>query len=132
MEKTNVSVYLTLAGKSFDVDYVTRKIGIAPTFTRSKDEVLGNGRLFGHTEWGIGIEEEISLDIEKQLNKILLMVHDEASILSSLSNELGAEWHFMFVVRIWDGVVPSMFLSKEFISFAAGICAQIDFDTYVF
>lgn len=48
--------YLTLIGDDFDTALVSKLIGRLPTYVREKAEVLGNGQLFGHCEWGVETE----------------------------------------------------------------------------
>ena len=131
MNKSTVGVHLTLIGDDFELSNVSSKLGIFPTYTRNKDELLKNGREFGRTEWGIGFECEPSIDIEDQYRKILSMVQDKTDILTQLCVECDAEWHILFVVYIENGDVPALYLSKGFIAFAAAIGAQVGFDTYV-
>ena len=131
MNTSSVSIELALVGDDFDIHYVSQKLGIDPTNTRSKDEVLGNGRKFGHTEWSIEIEREASLDIENQYGKIMSMVQSKTDLLVQLCSECDAEWHILFVIYVENGAVPGMYLSTEFIAFSAAIGAQIGLDTYV-
>lgn len=132
MEETAVSAYFTLIGDDFDVNYVTNVLDITPSETRYKDEILGNGRKFGHTEWGISTGHEVSLDINNQFNTIFALVYDKIDLLSQLCVECNAEWHILFVITIENGYAPAMYFKKDFIHFAAAIDAQIGFDTYIY
>ena len=131
MDKTTVSAHLILAGDSFDIDYVTGVLGIHPTIVRRKGEVLHNGRLFESTIWGIGTEYEISRDIASQYSKILHAVQEKTELLARICTECQAEWYIDFVIYIENGINPAMHLSKEIVSFAGAIGAQIDFDMYI-
>ena len=131
MIKSTVGISLTLCGDDFDVQYVSNKLGIMPTQSRGKDEVLGNGRRFGMTEWSLEIEKECSYNIENQYQKIMLLTQDKTSLLSELCVECNARWYISFVIYIENGDVPSPFLTKEFVAFAAAIGASVDFDIYV-
>ncbi|MCL2153535.1 MAG: DUF4279 domain-containing protein [Oscillospiraceae bacterium] len=129
--KSTVGASLALCGDDFDVDYVSNKLGINPTHIRNKDEVLNNGRRFGQTEWAVEFERECSYSIENQYQKIMSMVKDKTDLLSELCAECNATWHIAFYIYIENGDVPSPYLTKEFIAFAAAIGATVDFDIYV-
>ena len=131
MKETMVSVSLTLIGDDFDLAYVSNTLNILPTYTRNKDEVLGNGRLFGHTEWGIGTDYEPSHDIGIQIQRILDTILDKEDTLQTICTECNAQWHILVVIYIVKGKTPIMILPKKLISIAAAIEAQIGFDTYV-
>ena len=45
--------HLTLIGKQFDTQKVSDWLGTQPTWERHPTEILNNGRMFGHTEWGV-------------------------------------------------------------------------------
>ena len=50
--KSTIELRLTLVGNDFNVELVTKTLGITPNFTRDKKEILKNGKEFGDTEWG--------------------------------------------------------------------------------
>ena len=131
MDKTTISTHFTLSGDDFDIEYVSEALAILPNYTRSKDEVLKNGRKFGHTEWGIETEYDISLDVEEQFEKVYSIISEKVEILERLRVECNAEWSILFVIKIENGETPAMHLSKKIVKFAATIDAEIDFDVYV-
>lgn len=131
MDKTTVSTHLTLSGDEFDIGYVSDILATQPDYIRYKDEVLKNGRKFGHTEWGIETDYEVSLDVEEQFKKLHTRIIEKVEILARLREECNAEWSILFVIKIENGEAPAMHLSKETIKFAAMIDAEIDFDVYV-
>ena len=45
--------HLTLIGKLFDTKMVSERFQTQPTWEKHPTDVLNNGRLFGHTEWGV-------------------------------------------------------------------------------
>ena len=131
MTKTTVLAYFTLIGDNFDIDYVTQVLDTPPTGTRNRNEVLGNGRVFGHTEWGISTQEESSRDIEIQLNKVIAPYFDKIDLLNKVRVQCHAEWNILIVVYIRNGDVPAMTFSKENLKFFASIDAEVGFDTYI-
>ena len=132
MAKTTVSAYFTLTGEDFDVDYVTQVLGIQPTYLRDKNEVLGNGRLFGHTEWGTNTQLEESKDIEIQVDKVIAPYLDKVDLLNMVQVKCNAEWSFGIVVYSREDGAPAMGFSKEQLKFFASIEAKhVDIDFYV-
>ena len=129
--ETEISVNITLSGDCFDLEYVTNTLGINPTYKRNNTEILGNGKVFGYTEWGIGTGYEKSLDIEVQFLKIYSLLKYKEIVLANLAIDCNAEWHIVFVIKIENGDVPAMVIPKEMIEFCYKIGAEIGFDTYV-
>jgi len=128
---TVVCANLTLVGNDFDINYVTESLGVAPTYTRSKDEILGNGRRFGHTEWGIGTDCEESLDIEVQFAKISNQFKGKEHELAKVSKYCNAEWSILIVIKIENGDIPAMVFTRSMLDFCNKIDAEIGFDIYV-
>ncbi len=66
-----VIVYLTLIGHDFDPEKVTRELGVIPTEVRYKNEVLNNGKMFGHTEWSYDTGKISTYDISNSFSCII-------------------------------------------------------------
>ena len=126
-----IKIYLTLIGDDFDCNYVTRIVGLQPSTLRDKNEVLGNGREFGHYEWGIETDLIHTDDLSDIPDKFVLTIPCSSKQLFSLAAELKAQWHILFLVEVYD-VFPALYFSAEFIKFAADIGAQFGFDTYLY
>ena len=129
--KTTVSAHLTLIGDDFDQQLVSRRLGITPTYLRRRDEVLGNGRLFGHAEWGVGSDTESSWDIEVQLEKVLSHFRGMEEEMLRLTKECNAEWHIVIVIMIENGDVPVIMFSQRLTEFCSKTGAVVGFDIYV-
>jgi len=131
MKKTTVVVSFTLGGKDFDVDHVTQMLETQPTYCRTKNEVLGNGRLFGYTKWGTLTQREESTDVEIQVNKAIAPFLDKASLLNQLRLECEAEWQLTIVVYVEEDEPPFMGFTREQMRFLGSIEAEVDFDFYI-
>lgn len=126
-----IRAYLTLVGEDFDVDQVSLEIGMTPDEVRHKDERLGNGSLFGHTEWGIETELKKSDEVEPVLRELFSRINCDPVVLKEVGLKFKAEWHLLILVRIYDEDMPVLFFPADIIQFAAQIGAQIGFDTYL-
>jgi len=130
MDKTNVQANFTIIANVLDHIEVSSVLGIEPSYIRHSNEVLNNGRLFGHDEWGIGTEYEESLDINDQLKKITDAVYDKTAIVNEVCEKFHAKCHFLIVVNVENGEFPAMYFESDFIKFATSINAEIGFDPY--
>ena len=126
-----IKAYLTLIGDDFDLDGVSLSCGIHPTYTRHKNEKLGNGKRFGHTEWGIETDLLVTDDIENVLSELTSKITCSPQTLYEMAQKYSAEWHVLVLLRIFSGEMPVLFFSAEFIQLAAQLHAKIGFDTYV-
>ncbi len=124
---TTITMFLTLIGNNFDPAYVTDRLGIKPDEIRVKNEVLGNGRIFGHYEWGI-CSSKYETDFAKMaIDEVLERIYDKIPLFSVVAKEVMAEWHFLFTFDVYEDF-PVVVFSKEFIQIAAELDAQIGFD----
>lgn len=76
--------YLTLIGDDFDTALVSKLIGRLPTYVREKTEVLGNGQLFGHCEWGVGTELIETFDLQPVSDLLREMINCPTQLLRKL------------------------------------------------
>lgn len=126
-----MQVHLTLVGDDFDTSYVTREIGMQPQSIREKDEVLGNGRLFGHTEWGFHTKLIETDDSEELIASFVSKINCPSETLFRLSQKCSAKWHMGIFVKICNNSSTTLYLCPEAIEFAARLKADVWFDTYV-
>lgn len=127
---TIIQGHLTLIGADFDTSYVTETIGYSAPYIREKDEILGNGRAFGHCEWGVETEQ-IETDNFVELSMLLMNILPcSEQTLAEVAQICGAQWHILFLVKIYDEF-PPIIITPEFTQFAAAISAGIGFDGYV-
>lgn len=133
MDKTQVMVYFSLYGDEFPIDYVTDKLGIQPTNSYRKGDLIPNRSTKVYrkeTSWDLGTEYEESIDVNDQLQKIKQQLQNKSSNINELIKAYSLACKFFIVIKIENGETPALYLSKEFIKFASIIEAEIDIDLY--
>ena len=132
MNTTNVKACFTICSDRLDHSEITKKLKIVPSYVRHSNEILGNGRLFGHDEWGIETDYDISLDISEQLSKMMDVIVDKGIAIRKLCEKFNANNSFLVVINLENGQIPVMSLNSNFIEFAASINAEIGFDVHFY
>ena len=122
-----IKMYLTLIGDNFDPTYITKRLGMNPDEVRVKDEILGNGRKFGHYEWGICSSESEADSLQEVINEILERISDKIPHLASIAKEVNAGWEILFTIDIYHDF-PAVIFPKSFIRAVAELDAEIGFD----
>ena len=125
-----IRAYLTLIGDEFDVDYVSKEMKMDPDEIRKKDEILRNGSLFGHTEWGLETRLEIGDEVEPVLRQLINRTISNVDTMRKLSKELHAAWHILILLKVYNAS-PAIILPLDILQYAVEIGAGIGFDTYV-
>ena len=124
----DILIHFTLVGDYFDTSFVTKKTGIEPMWLREKDEVLGNGRLFGHTEWGIRTRMHTTCDVLPAIKELSSMLACSPCVLRELAHQCNAEWNLLVQMDIRDNKSPAVYFPAEFIKFCGEIGATIGLD----
>ena len=127
-----IKAYLTLIGDQFDPEWVTERLGIKPDSVRLPSELLSNGRLFGHTEWGMETEKQEADDVEAVLQQLFVRVKDCMDEMGKLAEETSAAWNILVYVKSTVEDFPDIVFSAETIRKMALIRATIGLDTYIF
>lgn len=104
----DIQAHFTLIGENFDTQLVTKKTGMMPSWLRQKDELLKNGRLFGHTEWGIETEKFCTDDALPVIEQLFSLITSKPDTLKELANECNAEWNILFSIDIHDENAPAI------------------------
>lgn len=118
---------LTLIGNDFETAYVSEMTGRLPTYVREKTEVLRNGQLFGHCEWGVETEVIETEELPPVSNLLRGMISCPTELLKKIAYDCDAQWNFLFDVDVYDDF-PALYFNSEFIQFAAEIGGMIGFD----
>ena len=126
VELAHIQAHLTLVGEDFDPADITLETGINPTYTRNKDEILRNGRAFGHYEWGIESSMHIGFEIKPAVKELISMVTCDTATLAEIARKHNAQWN----VLIYTRCSPAMVFDAEQINFFAEIGASVGFDNY--
>lgn len=124
--QARIKAHLTLVGDDFDPTDITLETGIKPTYIRYKDEILRNGRAFGHYEWGIESSMHIGFEIKPAVKELISMVTCDTASLAEIARKHNAQWD----VLIDTDYSPSMVFDAEQIKFFAEIGASVGFDNY--
>jgi hypothetical protein len=130
-DATTICAELTLVGERFDIQHVTDEMGISPSKSKKKGEILKSGNVSKDTFWRLDTGYMESLDSEAVLDKLIGQVRDKASKMTRLSLNCGADWRVGIVIKIENGKAPGTHLSRETIKFIHAINADVDFDIYV-
>ena len=127
---TQIWGHLTLIGDDFDLDYVTRELGTVPMTQRKPDEILGNGKAFGHCEWGVETERIDTCEISVVADALMQLAPGAYSTMAEIAKKVGAQWHILFRALLDDDEdeYPRIVLESPFIRFAAEIGAGIGVD----
>ncbi len=134
--------YFSALGDEFPLDTVTVTLGIEPTNTHKKGDVIertDNPHLVStkikyrkETDWTLSTGYQESYDINNQLNVILKLLEEKTEQLKYLKEKYGLEFIFMVVIQVENSELPAMYLRKDIIDFASLIQAEIHFDLYIF
>lgn len=133
MERTKVRVYFSLFGDTFPLDYVTEKLGITPSNTYRKGDIIPNrsATLFRkETSWDLDTGYQESLDVNEQLQQIITPLRKKVSIINEIKKIYSVECKFFIVVEIEEGNTPGLYLDTAVINFASNIEAAFDIDLY--
>jgi hypothetical protein len=132
MDKTTVMVEFSIYGEGFEPDYITEELEIKPSETYLKGEPIKNGNIIRkETAWTISTGYEVSIDVNEQLEKIIVLLADKVDKLVELKRKLGFSTLFMLVIKIEKDELPAIYFRKDFIHFASKIDADIGLDTYI-
>jgi hypothetical protein len=125
-------VEFSIYGECFEPEHITEIIGITPSETYLKGDVIKHGKdTRKETTWSINTGYELSNDINNQIDKILALIEDKVDILVELRNRLPINILFMIVIKVENKEVPAIYFKKKLIQFMSKIEAEIGFDTYV-
>lgn len=140
LNKTQVMVYFSLYGDDFPVDSVTELLGINPTYSYKKGDVIErkhNPNIVStkvhyrkETAWELGTDYQESYDVKEQLNQIIRPLKNKVAIINQLKSKYNLECDFSVVIIMKNGETPSLHLDNEQIEYANSIKAEFDIDLY--
>jgi hypothetical protein len=130
----SIKVIFCLFADEFDIDDVTRKLGIIPTDTRTRDSFPSQSIAAGvaKTEWCLEIKEENCIAVAILFEKMLEILREKETLINEICDDYNLESSFVVVIHMQDGDSPEVVLPREVISFAAAISAEIGFDLYCY
>jgi len=127
---TEMKISFYFAGDLFDLNYVTSRMGITPTETRTKDSFPPTG--LAHTEWSIEFCQEKCKAVSILFKMLIDLLGGKEDIIRSICNEHDIEAGFVIVIHMENANGPEILLPREAVSFAASINAEIGFDLYCY
>ena len=124
--------HFTLIGADFDPDYVSKKLGIKPSQVRLKGELLKNGNVFNHTEWGIDTVIFENIDFSTLQEALYSKINCGNDVLREVSEVCKARWNILFYIGIRELQPPILHFSPEQMDFFGQINAVVGFDIYAY
>ncbi|HHN8460649.1 TPA: DUF4279 domain-containing protein [Morganella morganii] len=133
MDKTTVRVYFSIYGDFFDVDDVTQRLCLQPSEVKIKGCIPdGKKRPNIETAWKLSTGDEVSHDINDQLDKVITLLDGKDNQLQSIKNQYNVRFIFSLIVKIENGEKPGMYFNTEKLDFISKIGAEIDIDLYIY
>lgn len=132
MDKTNVRVDLRIMGDVFDVQIITKELGVSPTTTwNMNDFIRKTEKKRTYTAWifSTGIEE--TLDINTQLAKVEKIFFPKERIICDLKKRYNLDICIDIVIVIENQSPPAIYLDSSVVRFVSNIGGRFDIDTYV-
>lgn len=132
MNNTNVRVDFRIMGNKFDVQVISKELGILPTMTWNTGDFIRNtNRKRTYTAWVFSTDVEETLDINTQLRKIEQNFYSKEDALCRLKKQYDLDFCIDIVIVIENESPPAIYLDSSIIHFASNIDARFDIDTYV-
>ena len=132
MDNTNIRASLRIMGDNYDIQEVTELLGICPSESWYKGEVIRNkDRRRTYTAWVYNTDIAETLDINMQIKKLEEVFSSKVEAISLLKKKYDLDISIDFVIIIENGEPPAIYFEPKFIEFAAKIGARFDIDTYV-
>lgn len=125
---SKVQIHLTLIGNEFDTEKVSEILGINPQYVRQKNELLGNGRCFGHTEWGISSNIETDDSLHSALSFFFQRLENKIDLMREIAVANDANWHLLFEVDVIDKSFPVTYIDSNQIDIIHRLNASMGFD----
>lgn len=120
--------YFSAFGDEFPVENVTDVLGIEPTKTYNKGDIIVNPNLVStyirrrkETDWTVSTGYQESYDINDQLSQILKSLEEKTKELKQLKKKYRLEFLFMIVIQIENDEKPAMYLKKNIIDFSSAV-----------
>ena len=127
---TTISSEFRLRGKNFDPLNFIDRIPLKPTRIWKEGDSIQNSPKLRRKDnaWILGIQEEVSMSVEDQMQKLLNQLIPYSNKIISVCQDLDLEAEFSFGVYIEGNNTPSIYLSKNIIGQIAQLNALLDID----
>ncbi len=132
MEKTSIKSSLRIMGDDYNIDEITKILGVTPSrYWKKGGKIRNSDKNYEYTAWIYNTEAINTLDIEDVVCKIYNVFFKKKNQLLKLKKKYSLDISVDFCVIIEGGEVPALYFEKYFIDFCSEICAIIDIDIYV-
>jgi len=133
LKKTNIMVEFRIIGNDFEPSMVTDNLAISPSEYWIKGEAIkGRDTSRTYTCWALSTGYMESLDINEPLDMILEKLSNKCNELLLLKKSFDINYKIDVTINIEEGQAPAVCLKSHVIEFAHLVCAEFDFDLYVY
>ena len=133
IDKTSVNIELIISGDYFEIDCVSKIIGLNPTAQWKKGDPVGKKPIRrSHTCWTYAIGNRETLDITTQWEAFLSEFKDKSESIRQVGALYQTEILILVTIFMYDEISPYMTLSNDVMEFANSIGARVDFDLYFY
>lgn len=130
MIDTEVSTTFAVTGE-FSPSEITSLLGIAPSKTYRRGDVIGNSTLTRQSDgWCLSVARAECLDANKQLKALLAKLRPKFSQLKNIIEHHKLYAEFSFAVYLREDSRPAIYLDKEDLSDIVQLNAEVDIDLY--
>lgn len=124
----SIKIAFTLTGDAFDPELVTRVLGIKPTATWRKGEVVPRTTVrLKHDGWRIATEEVETVDLPSQVRRVLEKVMPHAHSVRKVCEELNLSAELNCIVYV-DDEFPVIHFDRDILQSIIALNAEVDVD----
>ncbi|WKA56663.1 DUF4279 domain-containing protein [Planococcus shixiaomingii] len=134
--KSEVMVRFSLFGDEFPIDFVTEQLGIEPTATYKKGEILAKAdkgfrtRYRKESCWELSSGYQTSFDAGEQMNQVLEPLKSKTALINNLKAQFNLDCKIFVVIVIKNGDTPALGPDLAQVEFAYLVGAEFDTDLY--
>lgn len=132
MIDTNVNISFTIAAPFLNHEEITAKLGIEPNYVRKRNEILSNGKILGHDEWGMELPYEEILDVSVVIQKMQVLLYNKERHILEILKTFQAEAAFLIVINMKHDDLPAIYINSDFSKLAGTLGADIGVDLNYF
>ena len=128
---TKINVELSIFGDHFDTEELTNILGVLPTSTSSKGDIIRENLTYKETSWNYSTGLTESWHFDEIMEIIIRRFENKEHLIASYAQEHNLESKIFAVIEIEKDRAPSIVLDRRIIGFSTAIDAIFDIDTYV-
>ncbi len=124
-----IRVDFYLSGDVFDIEKITKAMGLMPTFTRKKEDCPV--AITALTCWKVSTKDSKCRAVSGKMREMIELLETKEGVINDLCSRYELQTSFTVVVEMKKGDGPELVLNEETIDFLARIRAEVGFDLYV-